>query len=112
MAKFTRNGKGNFNDVLNKLNHEIISGSLSSSLEHSSKVIMNGVTNVTKIYERYSFSGNNRLTLTLNLVGFNDNLSLSIFTSGGSQAIFFKINTYGERNFLNSIKNIANSLIK
>ena len=42
----------------------------------------------------------NRLTLTVTLFGRNDALRLLAVTSGGSQAIFFKINTLGEEAFL------------
>lgn len=112
MAKFVKTGKGNFNDILTKLNNAIISGSMSSSLEDSNKTSFNGVTTVTKVYERYSFTGKNRLSLTLTLVGYLDNISLTLITSGGSQAVFFKINRFGENSFLNNVKDIANKLIK
>ena len=35
-----------------------------------------------------------------------DNLKLSAITSGGSNALFFKVNTWGEEAFLDKIKEL------
>ena len=60
--------------------------------------------------ERYSYIGSNRVSLTVNLSGTEGKYYLSIITSGGSQAVFFKINTWGEASFLDSIREIVNKL--
>ena len=39
--------------------------------------------------------GGNRLSMTLTLVGDGEDLFLSAITSGGSQGMFFKFNTWG-----------------
>lgn len=112
MAKFVKTGKGNFNEIIKKLDQEIIKGSMSSSLEDSSRSSFNNVVIETRVYERYSFLGSNRLSLTLTLVGYQDNIALTLITAGGSQAMFFKINRFGENSFLNTIKEFADKLIK
>jgi hypothetical protein len=50
--------------------------------------------------------GKNRVSLNVTLVGNGDNLHISAVTSGGSQAVFFKINTFGEEAFLDCLRNI------
>ena len=62
---------------------------------------------VTRVYERYSYIGSNRVSLTVNLSGTEGKYYLSIITSGGSQQLFFKINTWGEASFLDSIREIV-----
>ena len=50
----------------------------------------------------------NRLSMTLTLFGDGDELRLSAITSGGSNAMFFKMNTIGEDAFLDTIANLLN----
>jgi hypothetical protein len=44
--------------------------------------------------------GKNRVSLSITLVGNGNDLFVSAITSGGSQAVLFKINTLGEGSFL------------
>ena len=43
----------------------------------------------------------------MTLVGDGEELFLSAITSGGSQAMFFKINTWGEEAFLDTLRELA-----
>ena len=54
------------------------------------------------VFERYSFWGGNRLSLTITLYqDYGDRrIYASAITAGGSQAMFFKMNTLGEESFL------------
>ena len=63
-----------------------------------------------RVYERYSVAGGNRLSVSVTLVGQDRDLFLSAITAGGSQAMFFKINTWGEEAFLEKVRNIAETL--
>ena len=44
--------------------------------------------------------------MSVTLFGSGDKLKISAITSGGSNALFFKINTWGEDAFLDKIKEI------
>ena len=48
--------------------------------------------------------------MTVTLVGDGEKLFLSAITSGGSQAMFFKMNTVGEETFLNTLRELAESM--
>ena len=50
------------------------------------------------------------MSLNLTLVGNGQDLFLSAITSGGSQAVFFKLNTIGEESFLADVSRIAERL--
>ena len=63
-----------------------------------------------RVYERYSWSGGNRVSMNLTLVGRGRELFLSAITSGGSQAMFFKINTWGEEAFLDTLRQVLDSM--
>ena len=63
-----------------------------------------------RVYERYSVVGGNRVSLNLTLAGEGEDLFLSAITSGGSQAMLFKINTWGEEAFLDQVQALAEGL--
>jgi hypothetical protein len=51
--------------------------------------------------------GSNRVSMNITLVGNGNDLFITAITSGGSQAVFFKINTLGEESFLKQAINIV-----
>ncbi len=107
MAKYERRLKGEFHSVLQHLHQGILDGSMSASYEDESYVMAAGVRCCVRVYERYSWLGGNRVSMTLTLVGDGEDLFLSAITSGGSQAMLFKMNTMGEESFLNTLKYLA-----
>lgn len=110
MAKYERRLTGSFGAVLARLHDGILNGSASASYEDGSDYAAGGVRCAVRVYERYSVVGSSRVSLNLTLVGKGDDLFLSAITSGGSQAIFVKVNTWGEEAFLDCLRDIAESL--
>ncbi|MBE5786068.1 MAG: hypothetical protein E7324_00845 [Clostridiales bacterium] len=100
MAQYEAHLQGNFNDLLNYIEHQVMQGSSSASREGGSFYEIDGVRCAVRVYERYSYMGGNRLSLNVTLFGKDDELYLTAVTAGGSQALFFKINTWGEQSFL------------
>ena len=103
MAKFERTITGDFDDVLDRLHRGILEGSSSASYEDGSDWEKDDVKCAVRVYERYSAFGGNRVSLNVTLVGTDGDLFLTGITSGGSQAVFFKINTVGEDAFLDCL---------
>ena len=110
MAKYEVKLHGDFDQVLNYLHDGILSGSMSASYEDESYVQFAGVRCCVRVYERYSWTGGNRLSMTLTLVGDGEELFLSAITAGGSQGVIFKVNTWGEENFLDTLRDLAERL--
>ena len=106
MAKLEKSITGNFDEVLERIENGIINGSLTASLEESSDFESNGVKCSVRVFERYSKAGGNRLSMSVTLFGYEDKLKLSAITSGGSNALFFKVNTWGEEAFLDKLREI------
>jgi len=101
MAKLERTLNGDFDQILSKIEHGIMKGSLSASLEDSSDFTDGSSRCSVRVFERYSAMGSNRVSLNVTLFQGKDGIiHLSAITSGGSQALFFKINTFGEEAFL------------
>ena len=107
MAKYETRLHGDFDRVLNYLHDGILEASSSASYEDESYVQLAGVRCCVRVYERYSWSGGNRVSMTVTLVGDGEDLFLSAITAGGSQAMFFKVNTWGEENFLDTLRELA-----
>ncbi|WP_313130927.1 DUF6054 family protein [Anaerocolumna sp.] len=100
MAKYERRLKGNFNELLNWIHEDITNGSSSVSYEDGSDIELVNSRVAVRVYERYSMSGGNRVSMNVTIAGTGEELFVSAITSGGSQAVFFKLNTIGEETFL------------
>lgn len=104
MAKYTYQTEGDLDLFLDALDRAVMSAGVSVSMEE-----FHDFSNHTavRVYERYSYTGKNRLSLTLVVTEREGVIDLVALSSGGSQAVFFKINRIGEFTFLNDfIKNL------
>lgn len=110
MAKYERQFRGDFDTVLSHLHDGILAGSISASYEDGSDYTAGDVRCAVRVYERYSYMGKNRVSLNLTLMGQGEDLFLTAITSGGSQAMFFKVNTWGEEAFLDRLAELADTL--
>ena len=109
MAKHERRLQGDFDLLLQTLDREIIGGSVTASFQEGSDYTEGNVRVAVRVYERYSALGGNRLSANITLLGVGESLFLSIITAGGSQAMFFKVNTWGEESFLDKIVQIVDA---
>ena len=114
MAKYEGILKGNFQTILETIENGIINGSASASLEDSSNFQIDDCLCAILVFERYSYTGSNRLSLNVTLFGKNNDTDnkvyISAVTAGGSQGLFFKINTFGEEAFLDKLLEIVEPL--
>lgn len=96
-----------FNKVLTEIENGILTGSSSASKEGGSDFWEGDARCSVRVYERYSAVGSNRVSLSVTLFQVGDGpVHVSAITSGGSQAMFFKINTLGEEAFLDKLRDI------
>lgn len=109
MAKYEKQLVGDFDAFLDYLFDGIMNGSMSASYEDGSEWTANGVRVAVRVFERYSYMGGNRVSLNITLAGSGNNLFLTAITAGGSQAVFWKVNTLGEESFLDQVIELAES---
>lgn len=112
MAKYERRLQGNFNELLNWIHRDITNSSSSVSYEDGSDIDMADSHVAVRVYERYSMAGGNRVSMNVTIVGTREELFVSAITSGGSQAVFFKINTIGEETFLRQCRDSVERYIQ
>lgn len=105
MAKLERTLHQDFTALLLRIEQGILNGSLSASLEDSSDFKTGDARCSVRVFERYSYMGGNRVSLNVTLFqgGKDQPVRLSAITSGGSQALLFKVNTFGEKAFLDKL---------
>lgn len=104
MAKLERVFVGDFDQLLEKIENGITNGSISASLEDSADYCVGSARCSVRVFERYSYFGGNRVSLSVTLFqGEDGKIHLCGISSGGSQAVFFKVNTLGEAAFLEKL---------
>ena len=100
MAKYEKRFHGNFEEIITWIHRDITESGASVSFEDGSDFTYDQLKLAVRVYERYSMAGGNRVSLNVTIVGNGEEIFISAITSGGSQAVFFKINTWGEETFL------------
>ena len=107
MAKLETVLHCDFDELLSRIQNGIMGGSISASLEDYSDFSDGRSRCSVRVFERYSWIGGNRVSLSVTLFQGEDGvIRLSAITSGGSQALFYKINTFGEAAFLDKLREL------
>ena len=105
MAKYECELRGDFDTILSEL-YEAATDSVTADLEEESFFSGDGFRCAVQVYERYSTIGRNRVSLNITLVEHDGRLHCSAISAGGSEAVFFKLNTFGEKAFLQTITGV------
>ena len=106
MAKWEKQLNGDFDSILQRIEQGILRGSISASLEASSDFQQGTARCSVRVFERYSYMGGNRLSMSVTLFQNEGPICMSAVTAGGSQGVFLKVNTWGEDAFLEKLKEL------
>ena len=107
MAKYECTVPGRLEDLRVRIEHGIVNGSISASIEDGTDYRCGDTRVSVRVFERYSYLGKNRVSLTVTLIQHgNDPVYVCGITSGGSQGMFLKINTFGEEAFLEKLRGL------
>lgn len=105
MAKLEKILHGNIEEIADRIEDGILKRSMTSSLEDKSIFGVGNAKCHVLVFERYSVMGSNRVSLNVTLFQAEEGtVHLSAIASGGSQAMLFKLNTFGEEAFLDTLK--------
>lgn len=110
MAKHSMSFSGNYKSILERIDSAILDGSFSASYEDGVLCSEDGYVSAMRVYERYSYTGGNRVSMSVFLLGKDNRYTVTFITSGGSQATFFKLNTIGEEAFLDTVVSALDDL--
>ena len=107
MAKLEQTLNGDFDRILDEIEDGVKSGSMSATMEDWSDFQEGDSRCAVRVFERYSYMGGNRVSLNVTLFQQGDGpIHLSAITAGGSQALLFKVNTWGEEAFLDKLREL------
>lgn len=106
MAKYTKTLRGDFDTILRTVVDGVLNASMSAELEDSWDWRSGDTRCSVRVFERYSYAGGNRVSMNVTLLQTGDVIQLCAITSGGSQAMFWKVNTWGEETFLDTLSSL------
>lgn len=107
MAKIEKTVYENMDSFVDRIESGILESSMSATLEDGTDWTIDDVRCAVRVFERFSYIGNNRVSMNVTMIQKgNGPVYLSAITSGGSQAVFWKINTFGEEAFLEKLEEI------
>lgn len=104
MAILEKKFRGDFDALLKKVEKAVLDGSASATLEETADYTTPQGRCSVRVFERYSYAGGNRVSMNVTLFQAGEEIHLCAITSGGSQAMFFKVNTWGEETFLETLE--------
>jgi hypothetical protein len=100
MAHYQQQLTGDVDRLVAHLDQAIPGGSITAKYEAGTDHRIGDARMVVRAYERYSAMGGNRVSLCVSILAVGEQLALSAVSAGGSQAVFFKLNMFGEEAFL------------
>ena len=100
MAHLQRELTGDVDRLVAHLDRAIPGGSVTAKYEAGADHRIGDARMVVRAYERFSAMGGNRVSLCVSILAVGDRMAVSAISAGGSQAMFFKLNTFGEEAFL------------
>lgn len=92
-----------FDQLLSTIEDGIINGSVSASLEDSSDFRSQDARCSVRVFERYSYTGSNRVSLNVTLFKWRGACSPFCNYGRWKPGCFFKLNTFGEEAFLDKL---------
>lgn len=104
--KLYRPGEGEFDRLVKYLEDGILGRDLSANLEagRDFEVGEAGCRVAVRVFERYGWSSGNRLSLSLTVIGCGEDIEVYGVGSGASGAMFLKLNTWSEANFVDRVR--------
>ena len=112
MAKYEKRGIGDFDKVVSHIHDAVMSRSSTISYEENSVYRNGDIKLAVRAYERYAYFGGNRSSLTITVLGDGDRVFVSAVATGGSSAMFFKVNTWSEKSFLETAINAIDTIVR
>lgn len=100
MAKHEQRLIGDIDLFVKHLDSIVIGSGVTAKSEAATDQRVDTARMVVRVYERYSAVGASRVSLCVAVLASGTELAVSAITAGGSRAVFWKVNTWGEEAFL------------
>lgn len=104
MAKYEKTTVGNFDEIITKLQNEIMNSGISMNLVDESNY-SSGDTNIAvRVYDKYFMRNGSRASLSLTVVGHGSNIFISAIGAGGGEGVFFNFSLGAEAELVDIVR--------
>lgn len=110
MAKFEKSIKGDFNNIVEALNEEILNSGFSMDLVDESKFKCGETEIAVLVYDKYFMRNGNRASLTLTVAGSNGEVFVSAIGAGGGKGVIFNFSMGAESELVSIVEAAAMEL--
>lgn len=104
MAKYEKKIVGNFDEIISKLQNEIINSGISMNLVDESNY-SSGESNIAvRVYDKYFMRNSSRASLNLTVVGHGSDIFISAIGAGGGQGVIFNFSWGAEDELVDIVR--------
>ncbi|CEG26314.1 DUF6054 family protein [Bacillus sp. B-jedd] len=105
MAKYEKTMIGQFESVVKRLENDISNSGVSMNLVDESNY-SNGDTKIAvRVYDKFFMRNGNRASLSLTVVGSDNDIFISAIGAGGGQGIFLNFSLGAEDDMVSIVRN-------
>ena len=96
MAKYEKNITGQFEYAVNRLHEDIMNNALTMNLVDESNHTIGNTKIAVRVYDKYFMRNGNRASLSLTVVGHDNDIFISAIGAGGGQGVIFNFSLGAE----------------
>ena len=104
MAKYENSITGDFNKVVNTLHHDIMESAMSMNLVDETFHQFEDTKVALKVYDKYFMRNNSRASLSLTVVGRDEDIYITAIGAGGGQGIIFNFSLGAEQELVDMVQ--------
>lgn len=110
MAKFEKHVRGEFSNIVQKLDDEIVNSSLSMRLVDESNYENGEVRIAVRVYDKYFMRNGNRASLSLTIAGNGNSIFISAIGAGGGSGVIFNFSLGAETEMVEFVENCISNM--
>jgi len=104
MAKYEKIISGQFEEVVSRLQNDILNGGISMNLVDESNSTSGDTKIAVRVYDKYFMRNGNRASLSLTVVGHGSDIFISAIGAGGGQGIIFNFSLGAEDSMVSIVQ--------
>lgn len=104
MAKFEKTLSGNFNEIIDKMQNEIMNSGISMKLVDESNYSFGDTNVAVRVYDKYFMRNGNRASLSLTVAGHGNDIFISAIGAGGGQGVIFNFSLGAEEELVDIVR--------
>jgi hypothetical protein len=106
MAKYEQKLFGDFSQIVNQVHEGIMQDAYSMNLVDQSDYQSGDVRIAVRVYDKYFMRNGNRTSLSLTIVGHDDDIFVTAISSGGGQGIIFNTSWGAEEEMVATVQEL------